>query len=158
MCAGGCQSCVSTTCANLRASELTTGTISSPPATASGGGSPPATIPPPPATPSAPPVPLTAGQKSFCRSITSSTSVAELSTMSKFGTIPCAAGDDSAGGLVGWCSVDRGAVVMSRVTLFSLLLALLLGVGIRLWYDGQRGACTPSLAGDSKSQKSEWVI
>lgn len=47
---------------------------------------------------------------------------------------------------------------MSRVTLFSLLLALLLGVGIRLWTDGQRDACTPYLSGDTKAQKSEWVI
>jgi hypothetical protein len=47
---------------------------------------------------------------------------------------------------------------MSRVTLFSLLLALLLGVGIRLWYDGQRDACTPYLAGDTKVPSSEWVL
>jgi hypothetical protein len=47
---------------------------------------------------------------------------------------------------------------MSRVTLFSLLLALLLGVGIRLGTDGQRDACTPYLSGDTKAQKSEWVI
>jgi hypothetical protein len=48
--------------------------------------------------------------------------------------------------------------VISRVTLFSLLLALLLAVGIRLWYDGQRDACTPYLAGDAGAQKSEWVM
>jgi hypothetical protein len=47
---------------------------------------------------------------------------------------------------------------MSRVTLFSLLLALLLGFGIRLWTDGQRDACTPYLSGDTRAQKSEWVI
>jgi hypothetical protein len=47
---------------------------------------------------------------------------------------------------------------MSRVTLFSLLLALLLGVGIRLWTDGHRDACTPYLSGDTKAQKSEWVV
>ena len=47
---------------------------------------------------------------------------------------------------------------MSRVTLFSLLLALLLGVGIRLWYVQQRDACTPYLEGDKTAQKSEWVI
>lgn len=47
---------------------------------------------------------------------------------------------------------------MSRVTLFSLLLAVLLGVGIRLWTDGQRDACTPYLSGDTKAQKSEWVM
>jgi hypothetical protein len=47
---------------------------------------------------------------------------------------------------------------MSRVTLFSLLLALLLGVGIRLWTEEQRDACTPYLAGDTKAQKSEWVM
>jgi hypothetical protein len=46
---------------------------------------------------------------------------------------------------------------MSRVTLFSLLLALLLGVGIRQWTDGQRDACTPYLSGDAQAQKSEWV-
>ena len=49
----GCQSCVIRTCGKARASALTTGTISSPPA-----------------IPSAPP-----GQKSFCRSTTSSASV-----------------------------------------------------------------------------------
>lgn len=47
---------------------------------------------------------------------------------------------------------------MSRVTLFSLLLAVLLGVGIRLWTDGQRDACAPYLSGDTKAQKSEWVM
>jgi hypothetical protein len=46
---------------------------------------------------------------------------------------------------------------MSRVTLFSLLLALLLGAGIRLWTMQQRDACTPYLSGDTKAQKSEWV-
>ncbi len=47
---------------------------------------------------------------------------------------------------------------MSRVTLFSLLLALLLGVGIRLWTMQQRDACTPYLAGDQSAQKSEWIV
>ncbi|MGA1981103.1 MAG: hypothetical protein ABSG84_01410 [Acidobacteriaceae bacterium] len=47
---------------------------------------------------------------------------------------------------------------MSRVTLFSLLLALLLGVGIRLWTEDQRDACTPYLAGDTKVPSSEWVM
>jgi hypothetical protein len=47
---------------------------------------------------------------------------------------------------------------MSRVTLFSLLLALLLGVGIRLWTDEHRDACAPYLSGDTKAQKSEWVV
>jgi hypothetical protein len=46
---------------------------------------------------------------------------------------------------------------MSRVTLFSLLLTLLLGVGIRLWTMQQRDACTAYLSGDNKAQKSEWV-
>jgi hypothetical protein len=46
---------------------------------------------------------------------------------------------------------------MSRVTLFSLLLLLLLGAGIRLWTDGQRDACTPYLSGDTRAQSSEWV-
>jgi hypothetical protein len=46
---------------------------------------------------------------------------------------------------------------MSRVTLFSLLLALLLGVGIQLDSLQQRDACAPYLAGNLTAQKSEWV-
>ena len=46
---------------------------------------------------------------------------------------------------------------MSRVTLFSLLLALFLGTGIWSWTTQQRDACTPYLSGDPSAQKSEWV-
>jgi hypothetical protein len=48
--------------------------------------------------------------------------------------------------------------VISRVTLFSLLLGLLLAAGIRLWSDSQRDACAPYLAGASTVQRSEWVV
>jgi len=51
-----------------------------------------------------------------------------------------------------------GQTEMSRVTLFSLLLALLVGIGIRLCTDGQRDACAGYLAGDTAAQKSEWVL
>ena len=47
---------------------------------------------------------------------------------------------------------------MSRVTLFSLLLALLLGTGIRLRDMQQHDACTSYLAGDQTAQRSEWVM
>lgn len=47
---------------------------------------------------------------------------------------------------------------MSRVTLFSLLLALLLGTGIQLVTLQQRDACTAYLTGQQAAQKSEWVI
>ena len=48
--------------------------------------------------------------------------------------------------------------MMSRVTLFSLFLALMLGAGIRLWTMQQRDACTAYLSGDNTAQKSEWVV
>ena len=54
--------------------------------------------------------------------------------------------------------IPSGADIMSRVTLFALLLALLLGVGIRLWTMQQRDACSAYLSGDTKAQSSEWVI
>ena len=53
---------------------------------------------------------------------------------------------------------STGAAMISRVTLFSLLLGLLLASGIRLWCDGHPDACTRYLAGDTAAQKSEWVV
>jgi len=48
--------------------------------------------------------------------------------------------------------------MISRVTLFSLLLGLLLAAGIRLWCDGQRDDCSNYLAGAKSAQRSEWVV
>ena len=55
--------------------------------------------------------------------------------------------------------IPPGGDVISRVTLFSLLFALLLATGIRLWSDSgaQRDACAPYLAGDKSAQSSEYV-
>ena len=47
--------------------------------------------------------------------------------------------------------------VISRVTLFSLLLGLMLGAGIRLSTAGRRDACAPYLAGDKTAAASEYV-
>lgn len=47
---------------------------------------------------------------------------------------------------------------MSRVTLLSLLLALLLGLGISLESMQRSDACTPYLSGNPKAQKTEWVV
>jgi hypothetical protein len=48
--------------------------------------------------------------------------------------------------------------VISRVTLFSLLLALILGAGIRLWDAQQRDNCSLYMAGDRTVPASEMVI
>ena len=47
---------------------------------------------------------------------------------------------------------------ISRVTLFSFLLALLLAVGIRMWTDAQRDDCARYLAGDATAPASELVV
>jgi hypothetical protein len=47
--------------------------------------------------------------------------------------------------------------MISRVTLFSLLLGLMLAAGLRLWSAQQRDACTPYLNGDRTSQAGEYV-
>jgi hypothetical protein len=47
--------------------------------------------------------------------------------------------------------------VISRVTIFSLLLGLMLGIGIRYWSHEQRDACSAYLAGDKYAQSSEYV-
>jgi hypothetical protein len=47
--------------------------------------------------------------------------------------------------------------VISRVTLFSLLLGLMLGVGLRLWSIEQKDPCAAYLAGDLKAPASQWV-
>ena len=54
--------------------------------------------------------------------------------------------------------IRPGAGMISRVTLFSLLLGLMLAAGIRLWSDSQRDACAPYLAGASTVQRSEWAV
>ena len=48
--------------------------------------------------------------------------------------------------------------MISRATLYSLLLGLLLTSGIYLWYDGHRDDCSRYLAGDPRAQTSEWVV
>jgi hypothetical protein len=48
--------------------------------------------------------------------------------------------------------------VISRVTLFSLLLALMLGAGIRLRDAQQRDPCSLYMAGDKTAPPSEYVV
>jgi hypothetical protein len=48
--------------------------------------------------------------------------------------------------------------MISRVTLFSLLLALMLGTGIWLWTGNQKDDCTRSMVGDKTVAGSEWVV
>jgi hypothetical protein len=48
--------------------------------------------------------------------------------------------------------------LISRVTLFSLLLGLMLGVGIQLWDMDHPDACARYLAGDPSAQHSIWVV
>jgi hypothetical protein len=48
--------------------------------------------------------------------------------------------------------------MISRVTLFSFLLALMLGMGIWMGTDGQQDNCSRFLAGDKTAPSSEWVI
>ncbi len=47
---------------------------------------------------------------------------------------------------------------ISRVTIFSLLLALLLATGIRRWYLGQRDDCARYLAGDTSFPPAQFVV
>ena len=47
--------------------------------------------------------------------------------------------------------------MISRVTVFSLLLGLMLGLGILFWSAGQRDACTPYLEGNKSAQRSMYV-
>jgi hypothetical protein len=48
--------------------------------------------------------------------------------------------------------------VISRVTIFSFLLALLLGAGIWRWNSGHTDACEAYLAGDKTAQATEYVL
>jgi hypothetical protein len=48
--------------------------------------------------------------------------------------------------------------VISRVTLFSLLLGLMLATGIWLWSGTQKDDCSRFLAGDKTAPRSEWVV
>ena len=47
--------------------------------------------------------------------------------------------------------------MISRVTLFSFLLASMLAVGIRMWTDAQTDKCARYLAGDTRAPSSELV-
>jgi hypothetical protein len=47
---------------------------------------------------------------------------------------------------------------ISRITLFSLLVGLLLATGLRIWYVDRNDACTRYMAGDKSLPASEWVI
>ena len=47
---------------------------------------------------------------------------------------------------------------ISRMTIFSLLLALLLATGIRRWYLGQRDDCRRYLAGDASFPSAQVVV
>ncbi len=47
---------------------------------------------------------------------------------------------------------------ISRVTIFSLLLALLLATGIRRWYLGRRDDCARFLAGDTSLPPAQFVV
>jgi hypothetical protein len=47
--------------------------------------------------------------------------------------------------------------VISRVTIFSLLLSLMLALGIWNWSSGRRDACAAYLAGNKSAQSSEYV-
>ena len=48
--------------------------------------------------------------------------------------------------------------MISRVTLFSLLLGLMLATGIRLWSGSRQDDCSRFLAGDKTAPRSEWVV
>jgi len=50
------------------------------------------------------------------------------------------------------------AFAISRTTLFSLLLGLLLASGIRLWAVGHRDDCDRYMAGETKLPASQWVV
>jgi hypothetical protein len=47
---------------------------------------------------------------------------------------------------------------ISRLTLFSMLLGLLLGSGIGTWYLGQRDPCARYLAGDQTASPTQTVV
>jgi hypothetical protein len=50
------------------------------------------------------------------------------------------------------------ATVISRVTLFSLLLGLMLAAGIWLWNDGDKDDCSRPMAADGTMPTYEYVI
>jgi hypothetical protein len=47
--------------------------------------------------------------------------------------------------------------MISRVTLFSLLLGLMLAIGIWMWSDAQHDACFAYLNGNKSAQSVEYV-
>jgi hypothetical protein len=51
----------------------------------------------------------------------------------------------------------RGFAI-SRVTLFSFLLALMLGIAIQMWSSGMKDECAPYLAGDNSAPATEFVV
>ena len=48
--------------------------------------------------------------------------------------------------------------MISRVTLFSLLLGLMLAIGIWQWPGMHKDDCSRYLAGDKTAPRSEWVV
>ena len=48
--------------------------------------------------------------------------------------------------------------MISRVTLFSLLLGLMLAMGIWQWASAHKDECSRYLAGDKTAASSEWVV
>ena len=50
------------------------------------------------------------------------------------------------------------ALRISKVTLFSLLLGLMLATGIRLWYIGQKDECARYLAGDKSVPSTQMIV
>ncbi len=57
-----------------------------------------------------------------------------------------------------YARVIRRQAVISRVTLFSLLLGLMLGAGIRLWDARQKDNCSLYMAGDKTLSASQMVV
>jgi hypothetical protein len=51
----------------------------------------------------------------------------------------------------------QGADLISRMTIFSLLLSLMLGLGIKMLTDGRHDACDAYLDGNPLAQSSEYV-
>jgi hypothetical protein len=47
---------------------------------------------------------------------------------------------------------------ISRVTLFSFLLAAMLGLGLRMWNDGHKDACSAFLRGEPKAPATMYVV
>jgi hypothetical protein len=48
--------------------------------------------------------------------------------------------------------------MLSKVTIYSFLLASMLGLGIKMWWDGRRDDCSRYLAGDRSYPSKEAVV